>query len=395
MPSSGIIDLAIGLVFIFGVTAAISSAITEAIARFLGLRGKYLLTGLRELVDNGSKAVDLGQADAAYRTMRRLADNAVGSPAAPVAADVPSMTAALLGGPILSTQGMTGQITSRKITIPQTATAAANGTVTPLAGARATRLPQMKMTDGGRSLLWSDCRSLPAYISSRSFAEAVVDLVVPTSTAPTTMTVIREKVDALPDTVGPLKPALEVMLKNVGDDVTHFTTELENWYDDHMDRVSGWYKQHAARITLVVGALLIVLLNINALTIGRTLYSDSAVSAAVSSVAASHPNCPAGEAEGACLTDLQTALSDAVTAGLPIGWGTVRACKNPAVHCDFLDQRGILSPTGGSGGQIALVLIGFLLMVISIVPGARFWFGLLSRLGTLRSSGPAPATTAS
>jgi hypothetical protein len=395
VPSSGIIDLAIGLVFIFGVTAAISSAVTEAIARFLGLRGAYLLTGLRELVDNGSKAVDLGQADAAYQTMRRLADNAVGSPAAPAAADMPSMAAALLGGPILSTQGMTGQITSRKITIPQTATAAANGTVTPLAGAQATRLPQMKMTDGGRSSLWSDCRSLPAYISSRSFAEAVVDLVVPTSTAPTTMTVIREKVAALPDTVGPFKPALQVMLKNVGDDVTQFTTELENWYDDHMDRVSGWYKQHAAKITLVVGALLIVLLNINALTIGRTLYSDSAVSAAVSSVAASHPDCPTTEAEGACLTDLQTALSDAVTAGLPIGWGTVRACKNPKVHCDFLDQRGILSPTGGSGGQIALVLIGFLLMVISIVPGARFWFGLLSRLGTLRSSGPAPATTAS
>ena len=37
MLSSGIIDLAIGLAFIFGVTAALASVITEMIARFLGL----------------------------------------------------------------------------------------------------------------------------------------------------------------------------------------------------------------------------------------------------------------------------------------------------------------------------------------------------------------------
>jgi hypothetical protein len=29
-------------------------------------------------------------------------------------------------------------------------------------------------------------------------------------------------------------------------------------------------------------------------------------------------------------------------------------------------------------------------MIISIVPGARFWFGLLSKLGTLRATGPKP-----
>ena len=42
MLSSGIIDLAIGLAFVFGVTAALASVITELISRFLGLRGAYL-----------------------------------------------------------------------------------------------------------------------------------------------------------------------------------------------------------------------------------------------------------------------------------------------------------------------------------------------------------------
>jgi large-conductance mechanosensitive channel len=39
MPSSGIIDLAIGLIFVFAVTAALSSAVTELVARLLGLQG--------------------------------------------------------------------------------------------------------------------------------------------------------------------------------------------------------------------------------------------------------------------------------------------------------------------------------------------------------------------
>ena len=38
MLSSGIIDLAIGLAFVFGVTAALASVATELISRFLGLR---------------------------------------------------------------------------------------------------------------------------------------------------------------------------------------------------------------------------------------------------------------------------------------------------------------------------------------------------------------------
>jgi hypothetical protein len=32
-------------------------------------------------------------------------------------------------------------------------------------------------------------------------------------------------------------------------------------------------------------------------------------------------------------------------------------------------------------------------MIVALLPGARFWFGLLSKLGTLRSTGPKPATS--
>jgi hypothetical protein len=199
----------------------------------------------------------------------------------------------------------------------------------------------------------------------------------------------------LPDETSPFKPSLQALVKNAGDDVGRFRTSVEQWYDDHMDRVSGWYKRDVAKITLVVGAILVVLLNINALTIGRTLYTQSTVSTAISTAAAKVISCPATESQQECLANLQAQLSATAAAGLPIGWGTVRDCTQAQARCNWLDQRGIFSRHGNSAWQLVLVLIGFLIVIIALVPGARFWFGLLSKLGSLRATGPKPAEAGS
>ncbi|HXZ78211.1 MAG TPA: hypothetical protein VEH31_46065, partial [Streptosporangiaceae bacterium] len=81
MLTSGIIDLAIGLTFVFGVTAALASVVTELIARFLGLRGAYLLSGLRELVDGGDATTDLRNTETDYADLRKMIDPSLASPA--------------------------------------------------------------------------------------------------------------------------------------------------------------------------------------------------------------------------------------------------------------------------------------------------------------------------
>src|SRR5262249_32238138 len=72
MLGSGIIDVAIGLAFTFGVTAALSSVFTELISRFLGLRGAFLLSGLRELLDGTGGQTALEDAIKNYETMKGL-----------------------------------------------------------------------------------------------------------------------------------------------------------------------------------------------------------------------------------------------------------------------------------------------------------------------------------
>ena len=390
MLSSPVIDLAIGITFVFAVTAALASLLTEFIARFLGLRGAYLLSGLRELVDGGDTPTALTDVQKDYGDIQTLIKNgpppaaekapddpvAEGNAPAGNAPAGPSVTGALLGGPILGNQGVAGQLSTRKLTLGETTGTGSLPTITSKSGSKR---PQL--------------RSLPSYISARSFADAVIDLVVPNAQGQTTMDDIQTNLQVLPD---PFKTSLEALVKNANGDVSKFRTSVEQWYDDHMDRVSGWYKRRTASITLVVGAIIVVILNLNALTIGRTLYTENAVSAAVSNVAAKTTSC--SSADQSCLANLDSELSAAAASGLPVGWGTVRACTQKGVVCGWWERRGILSPFGGDGSQAAqvlLVLLGFLIMIFALLPGAQFWFGLLTKLNTLRATGPPPASAAS
>jgi hypothetical protein len=202
---------------------------------------------------------------------------------------------------------------------------------------------------------------------------------------------IRTGINNLPDWMSSLQKSLKALAANADQDVDLFRTSVEKWYDDHMARVSGWYKQHVAWITLAIGIILVLLFNINAVTIGRTLYSDSVVRTAVSTVASKSTSCQ-GKPQQECLAALQSQLSAAAQAGLPIGWGPVAACAAPRSSCNWWEQRGIVSRHGGSAWQVVLLLIGFLITIIALTPGARFWFDLLTRLGSIRSTGPKPAS---
>jgi hypothetical protein len=376
MLSSPIIDLAIGLVFVFGVAAALSSVFTELIARFLGLRGAYLLGGLRELLDGTGSQTALNDAIGNYNEMKALVKGPVpadADEAAPPATK--SATGALLGSPILRSQGMIGQISSRDLTLQ------------PGKPGRPFRI-----TTGTWKPPWRACRSLPSYISATSFSAAIIDLLVPNAAGQTTMAQVQDGIDKLPEWMPTLKESLQTLAANAGEDIDLFRTSVENWYDDHMSRVSGWYKRHVAKITIVVGTILILLLNINTLTIGRTLWNSSVVRTAVSTVAANTTSCQ-NQSQRDCLAGLQKQLSDAAQAGLPIGWATVPDCAVPNTSCNWLDQRGIFSRHGGSGWEIVLVLIGFLITIVALTPGARFWFDILGKLGSLRTTGPKPAVT--
>jgi hypothetical protein len=342
-----ILQTAIGLVFIFLTFSALVTVLTEGAARMIGLRGEYLLRGIRSLVD-GRSDFELPWRD----LLRRESDKRVVPP------DEKPMVTRIIEQPMVSPSADKGS---------------------PPANA------------GDAKLSVHDRRRLPSYVSGRAFARALIGVLVADVHGQTTIVDIKDKVSDLAAD-NPIRGPLLSLLTEAGDDVTRFREGVEEWYDDHMARVSGWYKRHVRWISLGIAAVVILLFNVNAVEITRSLYTDEALRGSVVSQAVDSANCDDKD-PAVCLTDIQKEIRAVHTSGLPVGWGTASACA--ATDCNWLERAGLADPDDGVGHDIGfflLVLVGWALMILAVVPGARFWFDALSRLGSLRSTGPKPAS---
>jgi len=161
-----------------------------------------------------------------------------------------------------------------------------------------------------------------------------------------------------------------------------------------MARVSGWYKRHVRSVSLVVGLVLVLSFNLNVLSIARSIYTDQALRGSVVTQATQASQCGSKD-PATCLADIRAEIDRVRGDGLPIGWAEVQACSAPHADCNWPEQKGLW----GHGHQfpqaaadVLLLLLGWGLMVIALLPGARFWFDALSQLGSLRSTGPKPTT---
>jgi hypothetical protein len=424
MPDSGIIGLAVGLVIVFGATAALTATATEAVVRLCGLRGAFLLRGLYELLDGGQTSTVLGPVEQSYLQVTGLITGKRAATAARAAADAepdnkqlqdaalaaeaaqaklaqasdssialvpdarsvgPSATSALLGSPILRSRGMAGQGAELR---PPREPGRLPDLISWWLPPRETYglppeliRPERVLPQQVRSVsrLWRQWRRLPPYIPAESFAGAVMDLLMPDATEEITMATVRQNVNALPDEMTTFKPSLQALVKNAANDVSVFRASVARWFDHQMDHVSREYKRHITKIVLVAGTIFVVLFNINAIGIGLYLYSDFPVDSAVISAATNNTSC-SEVALRDCMIHVRDELSSVSQLGLPVAWATVPDCTEIGARCNWYDREGIFSRHGNSFGQVVLLLIGWGLTVLALLPGARFWFGLLSRL---------------
>lgn len=353
-----ILQTAIGLVFTFATFAALVTVITEAISRYIGLRAEYLLRGLRTLLDGGGEFELPFWEAVSGRLVGKARKEAV-----PAAGSPPFVTKVMTHPLILAT--------------------ARDGAAPP--------------DPGNAALTNTQRQQLPAYLSSRSFAQALIDLIVPDSNGETTIDQVRAGIGAIPPSDMPprLRTALLALATGAANDVTAFRTNLEHWYDDQMARVSGWYKRHARSVSLVVGLVLVLAFNLNVFSIAGSLYTDQALRGSVVTEATQASQC-GSKNPATCLAEIRAQIDQLRGDGLPIGWAKVQACAAPNADCSWPEQRGLWGPGHHFPQAVAdvlLLLLGWSLMVIALLPGARFWFDALSQLGSLRSTGPKPTTT--
>lgn len=188
-------------------------------------------------------------------------------------------------------------------------------------------------------------------------------------------------------------------------DIEMFRSKIEAWYNSSMDRLTGNLKRKYARpFTLIVAIVAALLLNADSINIAKYLYSNPDARAKVAAqaykaaddstqllykriAAISNANdTTAAQLQATMQTGLDN-INDAKAAlyeNLPFGW-----------NAGYFTT--LFPPHRVGSGLLALLtkITGLAVTVFAIMMGAPFWFDLLNKISNLRSTGSKPGTTTS
>lgn len=119
----------------------------------------------------------------------------------------------------------------------------------------------------------------PSYVPSKTFALALLDIFAKgqtgAGTADQTLAQIKTSIDNLPDS--DVKKSLQALLLNGSDSLDKVEAKLESWFNDSMDRVSGWYKNRVQVWTVIIASLITILVNADTIQIAQKLMINPAL----------------------------------------------------------------------------------------------------------------------
>ena len=222
-------------------------------------------------------------------------------------------------------------------------------------------------------------RNLPTYIPSRNFALALLDIAArgkSTHTAggnPTSPIISFESLRQNLSNIEPpeIRRMLLTALDTAKGDLDAVIASIEEWYNSVMDRVGGWYKRSTGLVVFMIGLLLAVGMNINAVRIGDYLYRSDSVREALLARAEA-----AAKDNSSLDSGFEKAKSDLAALHLPIGW----------------DQGWVALGNGRHPGDVRSVgdwwssILGWLITAFATLLGAPFWFDLLKKCMAVRST---------
>ena len=371
MSIGGILDVAIGLMFIYFLLAQVATGLQEVIAGWFAWRGSYLTKAVDVLMSNDDGAAFSFLKD--FVTTHFL-------PGAP-----PTHAETVMNGPPI--QGGTG------LTDEQTL---------------------IKLQDVMRHpLMRGNPSANPSYIPAQKFSMAILDLLRNGSQAPL-FTQAEATVAKLP--AGQLKNTLSVFIRSAGGDVDKLRTHIETWFDDAMDELSAIYKRLSRFAMLFLGLIVAVAVNADSIRVAKFLWASPAAASDLADAAqqAKNDNCKDASCQEAAG---QAALTKLRGFKLPIGWDFSEppvdnkvesdndACIKMLTEKDYNLRLADVQQCHGLIAQnlpgiwncivmIAKHIPGWLITAIAVSLGAPFWFGLMQNLLNLRSDTKPPRADA-
>ena len=191
---------------------------------------------------------------------------------------------------------------------------------------------------------------------------------------------LEAKIEELPDE--DLKNVLKQFLREADNNVDVFRVKVQGWYNNVMDRASGWYRRYTQKILVGVGFLIAIVFNADTLSIYERLESDPDTLQKVVNLAEDFVdskdtlavNAIADPKFEASLDKLKGLVDNQIeTVRSPLGLGWKNVVWEEVGWWDAVTKA-----------------MGWIVTALAVSLGAPFWFDLLRKLVNIRSSGNKP-----
>ncbi len=225
-------------------------------------------------------------------------------------------------------------------------------------------------------------RRKPSYISSRIFAMALLDIIAPAKSDKElhTFDEVRESVSKIKQ--DELKKTIIIHLNEAENDLKKARQNIEKWFDEVMERVSGWYKRKSQWIILVFAVAVTIIFNVDTIQITSNLYHDATLRAGLVAAAEGIAKEPLREHYGDTKEKIKEINAELERIKFPFGWPTLSRDKDKS-------QRGL--PDNILGWL--LKIFGWTMTAFALSLGAPFWFDMLNKFINIRSAGKKPSKT--
>jgi hypothetical protein len=221
----------------------------------------------------------------------------------------------------------------------------------------------------------------PAYLAPRTVTAVVTDLLTATKPGAIEFKDLEEGAKALEE--GPVRTSVLALVQRSGGDLEVAQKAIEGWFNDSMDRVSGWYKRNTQIWTFIIAVLLTVVANADTIMIAKRLWADPVLRSAV-----------VEEAKVRAQKPRPTVTVEYEDDGDPTK-PTVTRSEGNEVSAAEREVLGQLIGWRGNLPEPSLLgwlerLLGWFLTALALSMGAPFWFDILNKFMNVRLAGKSP-----
>ena len=237
----------------------------------------------------------------------------------------------------------------------------------------------------------------PSYIPASKFALALMDIITGDGKEANDSVALRAGMKKVGKTG--LQQSLATVLADGRRNLASDQEKIEAWYNECMDRVSGWYKRHTQIWIWILAACVTLALDADTVQIFKVLWKNQGVRSAVVESAKARLQAPHPESVPPLSTyQNQDKPKQAVAYAPESNQPLTKAEREQLSELvswpkDYESLSALLNEKNGEWklvGSLLLHILGWIFTMAAVSLGAPFWFDILKKFMNVRASGRSP-----